>query len=429
MLAFSSLCVLATSTNITIQNSKPRIEAFQYFFNVLKAKDVKSYRLFCIWLGGEYKKYKNKNYIGGSIGEAQKWIHIASDFLMAAHELGLKNFVFEIILDKETYDAHPFEQLKTQFPDHFKATRIEEKLKSYEPLLYLSLLSHFDDGNPAIASDVLRLWEIGNTEYDINCYRDIDNLIFHFDKLDLTNWKEHFKHDMSVQEGHIYRPCSIIEKPPTTSFSASNDHLVGYKVSEDSLDKVKNKFMTHIRPFQRLFSYYKKRDRFLSELDPSKAYKRYDEEISHFIDDLIKSENHYDFVRAVIDSTGPGFWIHNTDGNIICPMTCTKDPLISVNSWKPVNIYLGEGKMTELRQHIGEIPEKNVKIKNILKLHFMGYDHHFFKNFSHGLAAFLEQEMKKLWDSFSDEEKKILPTKLGSGIGYVFHLFAKKNAS
>ena len=149
---------------------------YDSFYHQLHVQEVKHYRLLFIWVKGGISPELRP--IGGNEVMFKKWQEHTEDFLHRAQTYQKKyparTFVeVEIIVDMPTYNKHKeiFLQWKKTYGPHIKVTflrDIKEKYTEIQPIVDQCTM-----GNPALCSDILRLWHI-HSAADMNVYMDID---------------------------------------------------------------------------------------------------------------------------------------------------------------------------------------------------------------------------------------------------------------
>lgn len=387
-------------------NQLERKDYFSSYFAAVVKDNPNSQRIFSIWFAGDRQAYTKEIYIGGSKSESQKWFSSVEDMLKGHAEVknGEMPFLFEIVVDQVTYESekNQLERLKKLYPKSFKVTFLSDIPKEKSPPK--KIIDHAYVGNPAVASDALRIWYLANKDYATNVYIDVDNFL---DKLEnLDRYPDYKIFGREVQPGFVY-------------FSQlGNDYLIDKGVEPLKLSIIQKNGIKRYDLSEHLLSHFKNRARFM-ELPLSKLFDNYRDDIERLVDyQMNHPEKTIDFVLTVIRALGPQLWVDSSRGDNpeAKKNEAMQDKMVSAQSWKDgrripfdtkglsVNTF-NTIKLFEIAlPKVNNADQQELK-RIILRLNLLGWDHNYFSKFanrelSYRLAAYIKNQ----WD----EAKRIL---------------------
>lgn len=394
----SALMALALVFFLTACGGINREERQAWFANYFAtaAKDENlSHRIFCLWFGGSRQAYTDNIIIGGNKKEANIWFDGVEDMLLGYNQAEVKpKFVFEIVSDQKTYKSHEakINNFKQRFPNNFKHSLLDDLDDQYKPPL--EVLEHATDGNPAFASDALRLFYLPHKDFKLNVYMDVDAFN---DKISHLTRYNHYKiFGTEVRDNGVF-----ISKN-------ANDYLVERNLNSTDWQKLKDLAFNNYLANKELIDHQKDRARFKG----SPNFLEYEEKINKLVKlQLEHPKTQIEIVTAIIQSYGPSLWVSAAYGLVPSVKTnqWINDEVVSAQAWKggggiPLGLKLSSASMLDeldiikdLSAFLDQNTLQEVK-ESILKLNLMGWDYNYFKNFKdHDLGLKIQEEIKEQW--------------------------------
>lgn len=416
-------------------------------FKCLKEKkDVKSYRLFNIWVSGDYASYKKDIFIGASKEESENWVKSVEPILLAGESVfgNRKNsspfegegFTFELILDEPTYKTQKKEldSLQKKFPQSFKMTFIEKELeliirdlKDDSQDWIKNLMSHYKDGNPALASDVIRIYKLYDANHDMNVYLDVDSLLERVKFIASEEIKalEIFRSQLVAEEDVVYSN--------NYNFGKTNDYLFVLKAGKyvhSKLKEIKSLLNKNIRDDLILLNHYQGRERFLKQ-----DYSFYKKTIVELTSNIISHKKSFSLKYSIMYGTGPGFWKKCVANELSSDILVSNEEslgYVSKASWDPTESSIGSILYTDTEYLEDHLVKTNEELTNIVLLSIMGLDLEYFSHFGKNklLILSLKKEIVFLYDWFANvflcevnmkrhRDYSLTPGLFGSGLYYI----------
>ena len=303
------------------------------------------YKLCMIWFSGYYKALDKPIIIGGSRINAAFYYN-----LLAALE-GMKNFTphsfISFFIDKPTYNDNlaQLTWIKENYPQ-FKLYFLEDQIdileaasqgrsiqhdpEKYDPAIvrYMNyllhnnrnediqviklLLEHGINGNPAIASDVLRMLQLAPQQFSF--YIDVDELCLWDTKEASSLWEtismlsekgindDNF-YDSIKNLSHLFTIINRVRTYEKKVFTfpfheqnqeTTNNKIIAYNLTQEKLLDIKDTYINNVKKYIKDLEFYK---------TFSKGYndKNVDLEQMNLVPMI-----------AVVYSTGPSFFLHST---------------------------------------------------------------------------------------------------------------------
>ncbi len=340
-----------------IENQPPSFRAF------VDAENNNPYNLYMIWFSGYYKMLDKPIIIGGN--DLKRIFYYDLLTCLEIMQKFLKKSTIDLYVDQQTYDdnQNKLDWLKNKYPqfklyfleDHIalldeainlqKISFNEEKYKMgfYKYVKSLmdkgryfsikaikSLLEHGMMGNPAIASDALRVFNLENDKFSI--YLDVDDICFWGEEDDIKFWKsmidlidskfaeETFKtnwHNLT----YLFRYTNHIhsyEKPSLAyAFNQQDNYslsskVIAYHMNEEQITFLKNTYIQYLESW------------YVPQLEIFKHFtKKYDPKIFDSYD------MYFPPPILIVNSTGPGFYC--TPFNYCQTLTKINFPYVKVD--------------------------------------------------------------------------------------------------
>lgn len=294
-----------------------------------------------IWFSGYYKKLDKPIIIGESkIGKAFYYNLLAA---LECMKYLIQNGYIQFYIDNETYlsNKKQLDWILTHYPNfklyfledhlnilehainHYQLKYIPNKhnLSLFNYINYLvtnsryqdiktikNLLDHGTEGNPAIASDTLRIIQLDSK--NLSLYMDIDEFCLWNDKEKNKLWESinfiaYQKLNIDILYHHIqnlshlfsYLEIANSYSTPTFAFpfhkinkETTNSKIISYFLTENQSLAIKNTFINHATTYLPNLSVYKT------------FAKKYDKAI------YAEPEIYFTPMFAIMNSTGPGFF-------------------------------------------------------------------------------------------------------------------------
>ena len=381
--------------------SEERRNYFKGYFTEAARDNPNSQRIFNIWFAGDRQAYTKDIYIGGNKNESEKYFDAVTDMLAGYERAQNANlpFLFEIVVDEVTYQSElaALTRLKKIYPKTFKVTLLSSIPSHNLPPHHI--IDHAKVGNPAIASDALRIWYLQDKKYATNVYLDIDHFM---DKVEnYERYKDYKIFGREVEPGYLYFP------------PRNNDYLIDKSAPPQKLSNIKDRGIIAYDANEELFSHYKNRARFVSMPEPQGllAYKGNLEALVNY--QIAHPTKIINLVSAIINnSLGPSLWVNSASGPDpdakVNP--AMKDAIVSAQSWKqgqsipvdpkPLSVSsLDQLAIIKAAKDKSDVAAENLLTKIVLRLNLLGWDQSYFSKFpDKSLSIKVAQFIKSEWE-------------------------------
>jgi len=363
------IAILLTSTIISIVCYCFMLDLYWYdhFFQHLYQNDIHSYRLFNIWVKGDQVDAKKLNPIGGNQDKFNLWKQAVERFLERSLRYQKIKFLFEIILDKQSFALHQdlFNQWDKKYPGLVRVTLLEHLVTEdvlVEPLYQCTA------GIPSICSDFLRSWHHNNPDYAINVYMDIDTLsVAYKNRLFYTSKDAFGIHDIEKGLYNTYHNSG-------NSMHWNGDFLIDIKNHAD-WDYIKATLLEDFTSYQQAFIDMRNRSQRLKL-----------ETFSDYLSDLKRrtlwwqEHSNLDFNQnsIICKVIGPGFWLRMLFRNISTPYQYANKDLLVGNYFS----WMDDGSVTSGESYTVDQLKfflDQDAVDDFLKITLMTYDYLYFK--------------------------------------------------
>lgn len=373
-------------------------EWYKQHFTEAAKENNNSRRMFMIWVGGDRQSYSKEIWIGASRSKSEDWFSLVDILLQGQRDAQVSNspFLLELIADDVTITTQQenLKNLVDRFPTTFRVTVLDSIPAHRAPPR--EILDHARVGNPALASDALRLWYLKDPDYATNVYIDVDNFM---DKAaHLYRYTDHKVFGLEVEPGAIYHAAS------------NNDYIIDRNAPPQKIENIKVAAQSTYQQYERLFAHYKHRAAYALDPASHRAFDTYWKTLTSLVDYYHQHRDLFFDLTAATIYSGPGLLVRSeagTDPNARENKGNT-DKAVSAQAWKdgtsiPVDKSHTLNNLTSLsviKEFFGatDAATHDELTKLILSLQFMGWDQSFFaRSPQKDLAHRVSTKINEVW--------------------------------
>lgn len=365
-------------------------------------QSISSYKLIQIWTQGDRVIDGKINPIAGDEKSFQEWQKIMNDFFKAVSSNVKKPIQYELILDDLTIKKHQklLNYWQEKYPQYFKLSRIQEVIEEYPETS--EYLEHCFAGNPALCSDVIRVYKIFEPNKRI-VYIDFDFLLhlysyrdfFLLNRKNRPSIKSELALGLLVNNNKIHATKYYSPKDGRIFFN--NDLIVCSGENPLEYQRLKKEMMNRLKKNQYYLGYITKRQSYLN-----KSFNEYSYHRQSLINDMkLKPYDSSNYVRVVIATTGPGLYLDLQRKSVIEPYLVPTN--VSTAGWAD-GLGASRGMITP---YLLKIIQGEDYIDLFLKIIITNNDYFYARKRKLAIAEDLRNELSANFTELSQDQKNI----------------------